>query len=266
MRTMQFVGLVLILVGLLFVTNVLSMVTVVVDTTKPTLTITSPKDGETITVSQLPASVNLHYKFSDDVGVVKLAIITDYGAAWELGFGSGFAYYEGDYPVAGIPTEGSHKVTCKAVDAAGNAAEVTITFTIQVYRNLQGDWYVNDQKVTSPTQTIYVKTTIVTFTFQKTVGVDDSKISCWVEEGGTKILTLSLADTTNHVWTGSYTFANGKHALTLKASDGTSTVTMSIANLQVGETWELPHFNISQLLGFALIVVGVVLALQRKTV
>jgi hypothetical protein len=264
MRATQFVGFAMILVGLLFVTNIISMVTVVVDTTKPTLVVTSPKDGETITVSKLPADINLHYKFSDDVGVVKVAFITDYGAAWEAGFGSGFASFEGDQLIAGIPTEGSHKVICKAVDAAGNVAEVTVTFTIQVYRSLQGDWYVNDQKVTSPTQTIYVKTSTVTFKFVKTAGIDDSKISCWVEEGGTKILTLMLTDPTNHVWTGSYTFTNGKHSLTLKASDGTSAVTMSIANLQVGETWELPHFNAGQLFGFVLMIVGAVLALKKR--
>jgi hypothetical protein len=263
MRAVQFVGFAMILVGLLFVTNIISMVTVVVDTTKPTLVVTSPKDGEIITVSKLPADINVHYKFSDDVGVVKVAFIMDYGAVWEVGF-LGVASFEGDQLIAGIPTEGTHKVICKAFDAAGNVAEVTVTFTIQVYRNLQGDWYVNDQEVTSPTQTIYVKTATVTFKFVKTAGIDDSKISCWVEEGGTKILTLTLTDPINHVWTGSYTFTSGKHFLTLKASDGTSAVTMSIANLQVGETWELPRFNTGQLFGFVLMIVGAVLALKKR--
>jgi hypothetical protein len=158
---------------------------------------------------------------------------------------------------------GKYKWSFVAYDKAGNY--LTKEFTFTVYTSLQGKWYVNDQEITSPTQTVYSASTTITFKFVKSAGIEDSKIKCWVEEGGTKILDLTLSAAAT--WTGSKTLSAGTHNLALKANDGVATITMSILNLQTGEqptTLQLPSIGLNQMLGIALMLFGAVLAVKRR--
>jgi hypothetical protein len=128
---------------------------------------------------------------------------------------------------------------------------------------LQGNWYINDIAITSITQTIYSSSTI-TFKFVKTAGIDDSYISCWVEEGGTKILTLTLTDTTNHIWTGTYTFTPGTHNLAIKAYDGTTTITYSVVGLTIPIITPTPTIPTwAPILIIALIIIAMLIIRKR---
>jgi hypothetical protein len=115
---------------------------------------------------------------------------------------------------------------------------------------LQGTWYIAGTEITSNSQTIIVTDPTVTFKFVKTAGVEDERISCTVVEGGATILTLTL--TTAATWEGSYTFAAGTHSLTVKAYDGTTTISFSIVGLEVAAP---PAITITPQL--ALILLGI---------
>jgi hypothetical protein len=268
-RAIQYVGVILILVGVLFFTNVLAFVTVVVDTTPPIIVSTNPADGSTIPkLNSISAQLrDLEsgiltigaYLYNPSGGLIMiyaplLSNGTIYDGTWSISFSE-------------LATPGNnYKIYFIVKNKAGLTTSQNVYFNI--YTALQGTWYVNDVEITSSTQTVYATNTSVNFKFVKSAGVDDSKIKCWVEEGGTKILdlTLSAAGT----WTGSKTLSAGTHSLALKAYDGTSTITMSIINMQIGEEWTLPSLppiGVNQLLGAALIVVGaVLLAFRKKTV
>jgi hypothetical protein len=242
---------------------------VVVDTTPPVVDGTCPSDGSTY---QSLDKITV-YCYDTESGIASVTV-TIAGAVYTLSYvskepQSPYEIWQASISPA-LSTPGTYSYSITVINNAGLKTTQSGSFTI--YTQFQGKWYINNIGITSSSQTIYSIGTTVSFKFQKTAGIDDSKISCWVEEGGMKILTLTLTDSTNHVWTGSYTFTQGKHVLTLKASDGISAVTMSITNLQVGETQkppqelpqELPHFNTGQLFGFVLIIVGAVLALKKS--
>jgi len=92
---------------------------------------------------------------------------------------------------------------------------------------LVGSWYVNDVLITSATQVVNTTIPAVSFKFVKTSGaVADSGITAVVKEGGTVL--VSLTNAASSTWAGSYTFGYGKHTLSLVASDGTTTITMSM--------------------------------------
>jgi len=266
MRTMQFAGVMLILVGLLFFANVLAFVTVVVDNSPPSLVSAYPADGSTwdtvyyveVTLEDPGSGVDWVMTGCQNLDTGATIWASKYMTLLSGTINSGTWRYEHTSTLSA----GNYKWSFVAYDKAGNY--LTKEFQFTVYPGLQGKWYVNNVEITSPTQKVYTKDTTVNFKFVKTVGVDDSKIKCWVEEGGTKILDLTL--TAAGTWTGSKTLSTGTHSLALKAYDGTSTITMSIIQLQIGEEWTPPPIGINQLLGAALIVVGAVLAFRKKTV
>jgi hypothetical protein len=175
--------------------------------------------------------------------------------------------YDGIWSISfsDLATPGNnYKIYFIVKNNAGLTTSKNVYFNI--YTALQGTWWINNQQITSSSQTIYSTTTTVNFTFQKTAGLDDSYISCWVEEGGTKILTLTLTDTTNHIWTGSYTFTAGTHNLAIKAYDGTTTITYSIVGLTIpgAVVWVMTTQQALILAGMLSIVAGVVLRIKKK--
>jgi hypothetical protein len=106
----------------------------------------------------------------------------------------------------------------------------------------------------------------VSFKFVKTTGVADSSITCTVVEAVAGGMSLTLANSAASTWTGSYTFALGTHTLTLKAYDGTQTVTMSVIGMQIGGVggFELPQFNILHISGLASAGLGGLLIVTSK--
>jgi hypothetical protein len=162
-----------------------------------------------------------------------------------------------------LTTPGTYQFNFSVANNAGLWSSKAGSF--RIYTQLQGKWYINDQEITSSSQTVYSTSTTVRFKFQKTAGIDDSYISCWVEEGGTKILTLSLTDSTNHIWTGSYTFTAGTHNLAIKAYDGTATITYSIVGLTIpgAVEWVMTTQQTLVLAGVLALVAGAVMRVKK---
>ena len=267
--------LIIIGIALLAVSIIHPLVTLVVDNTPPKIEETLPSNGGVYTsLTKIVA-----YVYDYESGVKSVTCVID-GVSYNLyrstiqplavaqmDSGSG-EYWE---RTVSITTPGTHTFEFTATNKAGLSSKVSGTFTI--YTDLQGKWYINDQEITSSSQTIYSTSLTVTFKFVKTAGIDDSYISCWVEEGGTKILTLTLTDSSKHVWTGVYTFKPGTHTLTLKVSDGRKTLTLSIVNLTIpeatptttpGATFKLTTQQTVMLLGGLLVAVGLLLKAKER--
>ena len=90
------------------------------DTTPPTVTISSPFDGEDV-----PTSFNVHGYASDNEGVNEVRVSIDGGADQAATGTASWSY------AASIPAEGPHSITVVASDAAGNhSPPVTVSVTV----------------------------------------------------------------------------------------------------------------------------------------
>lgn len=205
------------------------MVTLVVDDTPPEISsMRLPKNGETysnisqayIYVRDLESGIKL--VFLDIQGYASLTLTKQEDVA-------GWEKYVTTSDL-GITEPGTYSFTWTVYNNADLESQVSGTFTI--YDDLAGTWYVAGEEITSSSQTVYATSTTVPFKFVKTSGVEDSQISCIVEEDGTVILTLT--NTGLGVWEGSYTFTAGKHVLSLKANDGTNNITFAVVSLDFG--------------------------------
>jgi hypothetical protein len=244
-------------------------VTLVVDTTPPIVGTTIPTNGG-VYASLITVSVQT-YDAESGIDHVDLTVPSNTGTPYQV-----ITYHlthvtdNGVYEVwaaslqVSITTPGNYTFSGAAYNKAGLSTAISGSFTI--YTQLQGNWYINDQQITSTSQTIYSTSTTVSFKFQKTAGIADSYISCWVEEGGAKILTLSLTDSTNHIWTGSHTFSAGTHNLAIKAYDGTATITYSVVGLTIpgAVVWVMTTQQALILAGMLSIVAGVVMRIKKK--
>jgi len=152
-------------------------------------------------------------------------------------------------------SQGIHTISYVAT----NNAELYTTYpqgTFTVSTALQGNWYVNDILITSPTQVVSSNVPTFTFKFVKTSATDDSKIACTCWEGGTKLFTLSRSSL--GTWVYDYTFSYGKHTLDLQATDGTVTIHMDIFDFQVsGVSGGISMQMILWIVGAVFIVAGV---------
>ncbi len=260
---LMFLGIVLLGVGVSY-----PFITLVVDTTPPDITATCPENGRVYTsLTKITAWVG-----DPETSVVSVTCTIN-GQTYTLHISSVTPtplaiadtgdYTLWEYDIPDITTGGTYSFTFKAKNRAGLTAEYSGTFTI--YTTLQGSWYVNNQLITSPTQTIYATSPIVSFKFQKTAGIEDAKISCWIEEDGAKILTLTLTDPANHIWTGTHKFNPGTHTLKLVASDGTNTVTFSIIGLTIGGGgWTLTMRQTLMLVGAITVAAGALLRIKGR--
>jgi hypothetical protein len=172
-------------------------------------------------------------------------------------------------PGGTITTPGKYAVAMVAQDnAANNGNTGWINFTI--YSQLQGKWYINDQEITNTSQTVYSKSTSITFKFVKTAGVADQSVTVKVSGSSpTRQFTYGVDHISEGVWESTWTLEPAVWTITLQASDGIRTITYSMVNLQIGEQsppMPPPSFSSSQMLGVVLIAVGAVLALGRKMI
>jgi len=90
-----------------------------VDTTPPSIAITTPINGATMTSSSFTANGTA----SDNVGVAKVEVALDGG---QYNLASGTANWSYNLNLSA----GTHSLTARASDAAGNTASQTVTFTI----------------------------------------------------------------------------------------------------------------------------------------
>jgi hypothetical protein len=243
-------------------------VTLVVDTTAPTLSNFVPASG-----SVIPSINSASVTAADSTSGVQQVlfslgnadtgqyIIYQKSATLTSGTKNSGTW---SVTITEVSTPGNYYIYWQACDYAGNWKTATVTF--KIYTQLQGKWYINDQEITSTSQTVYSRSASVSFKFQKTAGIDDSYISCWVEEGGTKILTLTLTNTTSHIWTGSYTFSSGTHNIAIKAYDGTTTITYSIVGLTIpgAVEWVMTTQQTLILAGVLSIAAGAVLRVKKR--
>lgn len=111
-------------------------VTFFVDETKPTLSITSPTEGATVTAPT--PTFTIAGNAADDVAVSKLTIKVNDGTEGDI-TGS---LKEGAFATQVALKEGANKVVVTASDAAGNSASVTRNFTLEIKAAISGHiWF-----------------------------------------------------------------------------------------------------------------------------
>jgi hypothetical protein len=260
MKAMQIAGIALILVGLLFALNVVSLATIIVDNTPPQFVSMTPKGGETFTTA--PTTATAHVT-DPESGVASVKLTID-STAYTLSLTSG-TIFDGTWSASiTAPSTGSHTASWSASNKAGLSVSNSGTFTVSPTQppptQLQGDWYINSELISTSTQTVYSATTTVRFTFMKTAGPDDSSVTCKVLEGTSTLVTLS--NTGAGKWEGSYTFSLGTHSVTLQASSSSGGVVMSIVDIDFTSK---PIFGLSiqQLIGILMVGAGLVVVMKK---
>ena len=170
-------------------------VTFVVDTAAPALSITSPASG-----SYTTAKPTVTWKGSDASSGIANYLIRRDGGTWTT-LPSGSVSY-----TFGTLSQGSHTVTVRAVDKAGNYVDASVTFKV--------DSRAPSLTITTPRSGAYLSSTSVTV---KWTGSDSgSGIAAYY------IKLDSGAWTTLSSTTTSYTFAglsHGSHTVTVRAVD-----------------------------------------------
>jgi len=259
-------GLILILVGIVAPTvgymlpslnNNFMLTTVIIDTTEPSFLGTDPSDGATY--GSL-TTVSAHVK--DEVsGVAIVYLYIDDGDMIRLNLESG-TVNDGVWKAQINPLQsGTHKFEWGATDNAGNNIEFTGTF--KIYSELQGDWYINNRKITSSVEPIYLRSRTLTFKFIKTGGTANvGDITCKVTYSGAESGTAYLAyeqDLGYWVWTKPSEWTEGKYEMSLSASDGVGTVGFSV-NVQIGgeapiRDWK-EYINILTIAGVVLVLLN----------
>jgi len=262
----RILGFILVIAGIGLLAGDLTgrLVVVGLDTTPPEWSLTSggtiairPEDGAVYSELSI-VQVNVQ---DTESGVKSVTAEID-ATTYVLSLAVGDKYL--GYWAKNIPTVtmGTHTVTVTAV----NYADLTNTYTgtFQVYTDLQGDWYINDQAILNSATELYFDTLTLTFKFEKSTGVADNQITCNAEWTGPTANNVQLANSEPNIWTGTYTFAQGgMYTITLTADDGTQQVTMNIFDVGVDTVagWTLPQlpFGMFGWLGLALTGFGFLL-------
>jgi len=233
-KTMTYI--VLTILALLFIGFIYPMATLIVDNTPPYFGSTSPTIGTEGAYTYNSPLTTVWAIVNDDESGVDMVIFywrvkgtSEYNFI-TLTLGSN-GVWSASVNIAGTGTvyEGYFEATNKAgLKQRYPMSGYPNYFTVGVYIAPAGKWYINNQEITSTNQIVYSTSLTVSFKFVKTAGTVDV---CAISEGGQQILALVQSGDT---WTGSYTFTVGKHTLALQVSDGTTAVTMSVLDLQVG--------------------------------
>jgi len=250
-------GLVLLAVGisLLFIGFVVPIAVLYVDDTPPVWRILHPSTATGTSLTELVAYVK------DPESGIQSVTCTVAGTTHSLSYALTDTFFKDEKWYKNIPditTPGAYPYEWKITNKAGLTTTQSGTYTI--YTELQGKWYINNIEITSPTQEIYSSSLTASFKFVKTAGIADAYITCTIKEGGTTLLTLT--NSAASTWTGSYTFARGKHTLSLDATDGTKTISMSLFDfgVQTDEGWiGWNLYDIAKAVGAMMSTVGLVL-------
>jgi hypothetical protein len=192
-------------------------VSFVVDTVAPSITITSPTSGSTVASSK----PTIAWTDSDASGIAYFQLMRDGGAWVQL------ASSTTSYTLVDALAQGSHTVTVRAVDNAGNYKDATVTFNV----GNAGDITPPSVSITSPVKGASFTTTSVTV---KWTGSDSgSGIAYYlvqVETYGS--YWTQLASTTN-----AYTFngfGQGTHTATVRAVDNAGNTKDTTVTFTVG--------------------------------
>ncbi|MGE5106196.1 MAG: Ig-like domain-containing protein [Sphingobacteriales bacterium] len=188
----------------------------VTDRTAPTVSITSPANGATVT-----GTVNVTVNASDNVGVKSVSLTVD-GAVVST---NNFSPFTNSWNSATV-ANGSHSLSVTASDAAGNKATSTITVSVN---NVAGDFTSPSVAITSPANnSAFDPNVTVTINVSSSDNVGVSSINVSVD--GTVIGTKSGSSGSFSWNTGT---TSGLHTITAKAFDaagnqGSSSVTVTV--------------------------------------
>jgi len=246
-------GIICILVGFAGPTLASGLVTLIIpDTTPPIITSTLPANGQTYPTPFTLIQVECNDPESDIASATMKIDTIDHALTHQAGTNLWSA-------IISNPANGQHMYIATVTNGGGLTTTASGSFAI-AWASLGGDWYVNGQKITSPSQTIYASSNQVAFQFKKTSGgAPDNQITCFVVESSRPETTLvTLTYSALYTWTGTYTFTGGKHVLSLVATDSTTPpVTMAVLNLDFGSPPSPLSFStIMYILGTAFIGYG----------
>jgi len=151
---------------------------------------------------------------------------------------------------------GEHSIHIVATNIVGRF--VTYDGTFEIYEGLDGDWYINNIKITDPNQHLFLKTLTLSFKFVRTLG--SGPLDCKVSWTGPTTGTISLATTFPETWEKTYTFSKGgTYTMTCVADDSTNQITMSIYNVGLpGGDFEWPELNALQWIGIGVTAAGAI--------
>ncbi len=219
-------GWILFLAGVFLLVSPSLMATVVVDTTPPTIVSNFP---DYTTYSTAITKAVAHVK--DNLGVAAVY----FSCAWKKPGDVEKQYYIKQQlmtMVNGTKTDGfwqyvfpeplteatEYVAYFQVGDEAGNWINKLVVF--QICYNLAGDWYINDVKVTSPSQVLKFKTNTLTFKFVQTAGTPRAQdITVTVKWSGptSGMQTLAFKQMqpvgTPPTWEATLTFPDGFQAL-----------------------------------------------------
>jgi hypothetical protein len=182
---------------LVTVANATVNVIVPPDTTPPTITITSPTDGQTFTT----ATITVSGSASDTVGLIKVEVKVGSGD-WQIA--SGTTSWTESVTLA----SGSNTIYARATDTSGNTKETSVTVTYD-----PPDTTDPTITITSPTsgQTFTTATLTVSGSASDNVGL--SKVEVKVGSGSWQIASGTTS------WSKSVTLASGSNTIHARATD-----------------------------------------------
>jgi hypothetical protein len=190
------------------------------DTEPPTVSITAPSNGATVS-----GTISITATASDNVGVTKVSCRIDSGS-WMDDTTSPYSWTWDTTSVS----DGSHTITCRAYDAAGNYADDSVTVTVD-----NGDTTPPTVTITAPSNGATVSGTVdITASASDNVGVD--YVQCRIDSG-------SWVDDTSspYSWTWDTTGeSDGSHTITCRAWDAAGNyaddqITVTVDNSGGGE-------------------------------
>ena len=191
------------------------------DTTPPTVNITSPANGATVS-----GTVTINATATDNVGVTKVEFYSA-GGGYLIGTDT-TAPYSINWATKGNVPDGPQTLVAKAYDAAGNVGAKSITVTVQ-----NADTTPPTVNITSPANGATVRGT-VTISATATDNVGVTKVEFYSAGGGYLIGTDTTAPYSIN-WATKGCVPNGSQTLVVKAYDaagniGTKSITVTVKN------------------------------------
>ncbi len=203
------------------------------DTTGPTISITSPANGSTIT-----GAVNITANASDNVGVASVVFSIDGSQTVSLLTASPFSISLNTI----LLSNSAHNISATAKDAAGNSAASTINITVSNIVDIAPPVV----SISSPTNGTTVSNIInITASASDNVGV----ASVAINVDGSQVGSTLTASPYSVSWNTSLV-ANGSHTITAVAKDAagntasSSAVTVTVSNnVVVNNSSDLPIYQ-----------------------